>query len=37
VAGEVSQMFRDGLAQRGIEELPEQLVGLAETLDRKRR
>ena len=26
VTGEVSQMFREGLAQRGIEELPEQLV-----------
>ena len=26
VTGEVSQMFRDGLAERGIEELPEQLV-----------
>jgi sulfide:quinone oxidoreductase len=26
VTGEVSQMFRDGLAERGIEELPEHLV-----------
>ena len=26
VTGEVSQMFRDGLAARGIEELPQQLV-----------
>ena len=26
VTGEVSQMFRDGLASRGIEELPQQLV-----------
>jgi sulfide:quinone oxidoreductase len=26
VTGEVSQMFRDGLAERGIEALPEQLV-----------
>lgn len=26
VTGEVSQMFRDGLAARGIEELPKQLV-----------
>ena len=26
VTGEVSQMFRDGLAARGVEELPQQLV-----------
>jgi sulfide:quinone oxidoreductase len=26
VTGEVSQMFRDGLAERGVEELPERLV-----------
>ena len=26
VTGEVSQMFRDGLAARNVEELPEQLV-----------
>ncbi len=26
VTGEVSQMFRDGLASRGIEELPQHLV-----------